>query len=331
MNSAPATADDGRAARPKGTLSALQKAQAARRLRTLSLLACFGMAVAFGLTFPAQKAALNFLPPLTVTALRNLFAAAALWPFWRRWRRRGGEAIPWRRLWPLLLLEPGLYYACEAYGVRLGSAGAAALLIGAIPVEVLLLQILLGRHRARLLDFMLLGVSLGGAVLVAGMGGFSGGGSADARLAALLMFGASSCAALYVVISEGLQPRPHPLTLTFAQCLAGTAIFVPLALLFEPAARAPRGWPLPALGATLFLGLGGSLLAYLLWNYALRHRPGRQVALFSNLVPVVGVAGGALLLHERLRSAVFFGGALIVAAAVLAVWLDEIPPVAETA
>ncbi len=310
--------------------AAAEGGRAAQRLRIFSLLACFGMALAFGLTFPAQKFALNFLPPLTVTALRNLFAAAALWPFWFFWRKQGGEAIPWRRLWPILLIEPGLYYAFEAYGIRLGSAGAAALLIGAIPLEVLLLQIFLGRHRARWLDFILLAISLGGAALVAGIGGGDGG-SANGRLAALLMFGASSCAAIYVVIGEGLRPRPHPLTLTFAQTLAGAMIFTPLAIALEPEARAPRGWPPAALGATLCLGLGGSLLAYLLWNYALRHRPGRQVALFSNLVPVVGVASGALLLHERLRPAVFAGGALILAAAALAVWLEKTPPAAETA
>ncbi len=292
-----------------------------------SLAAAAGMALFFGLTFPAQKVALGGLPPLTMTALRNLIALAALAPihfFLDGARPPRLAALPWKLALGLACIEPCLYYSFESFGVRLGTASGAALLVGVIPVEVLLIQIARGRHRARLPEWGALGLSVAGATLVAGR---TGGG----WLPSLLMFGAATCASAYAVLYEGAQGALPPLTLTLFQAAVGAVFFGAPALLLEPASRAPAAWPRAALEATLYLGLGGSIVAYFLWNYALRHRPARVVSLFSNLVPPFGALSASLWLGEPLRPAVWLGGALVVAAATLAVALEPTAPATETA
>lgn len=300
---------------------------AARLGHRPSLAAALGMAFFFGLTFPAQKAALNGLPPLTMTALRNWLAFAGLLLVMALLPRGPAPArpFPWRLALLLALIEPCGYYSFEAFGIRLGTAGGSALIVGLIPVTVMVLQIARGKHRARLAEWFAIALSAAGAALVAGL---QGGG----WLPSLLMLCAVVCASVYAVLYEGADGALDPLALTRFQALAGALFFTLLALPLEPASRAPAQWPRPALWAVLYLGIGGSVLAYFLWNYALRHRPARQVAIFSNLVPLVGALGARWLLGEPLPPGAWAGGALVIGAACLAIALEPAPPpVAETA
>lgn len=98
--------------------------------------------------------------------------------------------------------------------------------------------------------------------------------------------------------------------------LAGALLLLPAAA-YDLATRPPAGLSPAAWLAVLYLGLGCSVLAYLLWQSALRHLDASQAVSFLNLIPVVGVASAALALGETLLPGQLLGGALVL----LGVWL----------
>ena len=63
--------------------------------------------------------------------------------------------------------------------------------------------------------------------------------------------------------------------------------------------------------AAAYLGLGATLAGYGLWNLLLKSYPAAQVAPFALLVPVIGLAGGAVTFGERFNAAQLAGSALI--------------------
>ncbi len=60
--------------------------------------------------------------------------------------------------------------------------------------------------------------------------------------------------------------------------------------------QATVGWE--AAATTVYLALGPSLAAYLLYGFALSRLPAGRVAVWGNLGPVVGIVAAALALGE---------------------------------
>lgn len=74
--------------------------------------------------------------------------------------------------------------------------------------------------------------------------------------------------------------------------------------------RRPTGG---ALAGVLYLGLGCSLLGFLLLNYAFRFIPASRVSVFVNATPVVGVAAAYVALGERFTAAQLAAAAVVIA------------------
>lgn len=84
----------------------------------------------------------------------------------------------------------------------------------------------------------------------------------------------------------------------------------------------PQAMPARALTATLYLAVFGSLLGFLLYNYALKRLPASQMALITLITPIAALALGTLFNGERLSREILMGGALILAGLALHQW-DE--------
>jgi drug/metabolite transporter (DMT)-like permease len=74
-------------------------------------------------------------------------------------------------------------------------------------------------------------------------------------------------------------------------------------------------WELAA--AQSYCILAGGVIAYALWNNALRHWPTSQVFLFNNLIPVSTMMWARILLREAVTDTFWFAMALIVTGVVL--------------
>lgn len=76
-------------------------------------------------------------------------------------------------------------------------------------------------------------------------------------------------------------------------------------------------WRLDLVGAQLFCVLGGGVVAFALWNGALRHWKTSQVYLFNNLIPLSNMAWAHVCLDEPITSTFWVAMALIGAGVLL--------------
>jgi O-acetylserine/cysteine efflux transporter len=75
--------------------------------------------------------------------------------------------------------------------------------------------------------------------------------------------------------------------------------------------QALAGIGMASVGAIFYLAFIATLIGYSLWSRLLSKYPASQVAPFSLLVPIVGLASASLMLGERLTAAEV-GGAVLV-------------------
>lgn len=278
----------------------------------------------WGGSFVASKYVLDRIPPLSYMAVRFLIAGLLLVPvIVLRGRPRFS-----RRTHLLVALtalsEPVAYFLFESYGIRLVTATTASLVIATVPLAVMVTAALtLGEpmHRRGLLA---VAVSLSGIVLLVigadpGGGGAAGSSDGSQLLGIILMFGAVFAAAGYITLARSITQTEDSVHVTIVQTWWGAAVFL-LLFLFQ---RRPLATlePLDSAGwaALLFLALGATVAAFLLYNWALRHETAGRASLYINAIPVVTALLGRLLLGERLAPIQWAGAALVVIAVRLAV------------
>jgi len=277
-------------------------------------LAALGAVTIWGMSFVATKVALTSFPPYSLLTARFLLAGgllALLWIFRSRERIHGRDL----GLFFLLgIMDPGLYFVCETYGLLRTSASVASLIIASIPVFVALLASVFLKERTGLQGAMGILLTLAGVGLLVKNGADP---AASSSLAGnLLILGAALCAAVYTVVSRTLGGRYGAVTVTTLQAFFAVGFFLPFAV-----GEWDGGWVhrVSTQGALAvgFLGLFASLGAFLLYNRALGSLPASSVAVFINLIPVVTVMTAWLVLGERLSAGQVGGGLLVVVGVVL--------------
>lgn len=275
-----------------------------------------------GVSYPAQKLALEGLPPATVCFLRNVVALVPLYLVARtRWRAGSGRPA-WTRGERLRVLALGtLAFALPMWlgivGVELASAANASILILLEPVTIVAIAWLVLRERVGPLKVLGLVLGLTGALAIVLEGAsLSGLWAGEAFLGNLVLALHGCLWGCYTPIALPLCRRHD----SFDICLRATLVSL---LVLGPAALLEAGgWSggaalAPALAWTVGIGLFVSFGSTVLWLMALRHLPAASVAGFIFLQPLCGVLVGIALLGERLSPASVLGGALIVAGVTL--------------
>jgi len=289
--------------------------------------ALLGTTTAFGFSFVATKFALRGFEPLLIALLRFSLAGAILFLLWRL--RGGRERLSRRelaRLAALGFVSLTVYFTFENLGIARTSASDAAILIGAIPIFVSVLNVFTLHERNSGAQWTGILLSFAGVVALIELGARGAGGST--LLGNLLVLGASLAAAVYNVAARRLLVTRSALFVTTFQNLFGALFMLPLAVA-EALLVGVRSPTAQATGAVAYLVLACSVCGYLLLNYGLRFIEASKASVFINLTPVVAVAAAYVLLGER-----FTAGQLVAAVVVVAgVWLanrgGRVSPAAE--
>ena len=260
--------------------------------------------------FPASEVALRTIGPLTLAGLRFAIAALVLSPIAVPVIRRlsTGQlariaAVASIGLWgQMVLIYLGINHSNSAHrrDHRGPRAGADRGVGGAAPERAVR-----GRTAAGLC------IGLVGSLLVAGLGRPHG-----ASLAGLLfLLGTGLAFSWYTVASKSFLGMCSPIELTAVISVAG-AIWALAPMLAEIAlgngfdGTGPQSWLM-----VLYLGIGNSVIAYSLWNRALRGLPAAAVGASLYAQPILGAGLSWLLLRDALP-ATFVPGAVLVLAGV---------------
>lgn len=277
-----------------------------------------GMTVLWGASWPAGRIVAQAMPPLAAASLRFLFALMVLLP----WMYRSGgftQLKDWNiQRW----LGMGLtgFFGVYAYaslflsGLQYLPAGKAALLITLNPVVTLLLAVWLFKERINTIISLGMAMAFVGAIIVISQG--------DPRhilqgrlgLGELLILGCVACWVGYTLLGRWVMTGVDALSATTVTSAIGAVLLLVTSLAVEGTAGMQSAlhssWT--AWGALLFLAFGATALAYAWFFDGVKLLGAGAAAGYITLVPVVGVAISALLLHEALDASLLIGGTLAV-------------------
>lgn len=278
-------------------------------------LAMLGTMLLWGISFVASKIVLTEISPLTYMGVRFLLASILL-AVVMLFRGRPRFSRHTHKLIALTALaEPVAYFLFESYGLRLTTATTASLIIATIPMAVMILARLFLKEPIAPRGVLAVVLSITGIALLVIGGGAAPGSPAPAQqaLGVLLVFGAVLSAAFYITLARNLTQKHDPVHITIVQTWWGAGVFVVLWHAQAPPLRAVSlstpGWV-----ALIFLAVGATVIAFLLYNWALRYETAGRAALYINAIPVITAVTGRVVLGERFTTLQFAGAALVLAA-----------------
>ena len=296
----------------------------APRARLWLAYACLAASMAIVGSYVALSKTLILIFPLFVLAgLRFGIAAVAM----AGWVKRGAaEPALDARARGLLFAESFfgnfLFSICMLGGMALTSALAAGVIMAAMPAIVALLSWWwLGERIAPR-------VAAGIACAVGGIAMVSLSRQAEAQagvplsqalLGNLLLVGAVTCEAIYVVVGKKLAAKVSAKRISALINLWGLALIAPFglwqALSFDFQAVGGSAWTL-----LVFYSLAASMFTVWLWMTGLRQVPASQAGVFTVMLPVSTAAVGVLFLGEQFSGVQAAAYSLALAGVVLATW-----------
>ncbi len=196
----------------------------------------------------------------------------------------------WWRALLLGTLNIGAFFALIFVAAYRLPGGMAATLTATAPIMIMLIAWALVRERPRLASLAGAAVGAIGVALLVLRADF-----AVDPIGVAASFGAVAMSSLGFVLVKRWTPPVDLLTFTAWQLVAGGLVLLPIALIVE---GAPPPLDVPAVGGFLYLGLAGTILAYVVWFRGLRQLPAAAVSLVGLLNPVSGTLIGIALAGE---------------------------------
>jgi drug/metabolite transporter (DMT)-like permease len=109
----------------------------------------------------------------------------------------------------------------------------------------------------------------------------------------------------------------HPVNFLFVVFLLGTIILIPFYIM-ELNNKGGFAINIPNSASILYLGLGTSVICFLLWNKAIGKLGAGRTALFGNLIPVFSSIEAVILLNEKITAVHIISFILVAAGLVIA-------------
>ena len=261
--------------------------------------------------FIVGRAVNGVIPPFTLALVRWSGALVILLPFaWRPLRADRQRLLShWKAVLLLGLTGVAAFNAFIYSGLQFTTASNGLLLQAAIPALVLLFNRLLFGDRASALQIVGVTLSMLGVAVIVLRGDLAALARLTLNFGDFLVLCGVVCWALYTALLR-LRPDCHPSSFLVATFAIGTAAMAPLAAMEIASGDAV---PLQAnvLGAFVYVALFPSLIAYVLYNAAVKKLGAAPAGQMITLMPLFGAGLAALLLGEALFRFHFAGMALI--------------------
>lgn len=263
-------------------------------------------------TYVAGKRALAELGPFELAAARFVLAAGVhavvLWRSRVRIARRDLAGIAALGVLAVAVNQP-LFLA----GLALSTPGHAALMYAMTPVFVFLLERARGRERATPLKVVGITVAFAGTLVVlAGRGALDAARARDVLTGDLLLVLAVLAWAVYSVGGKAYSARYGGLVTGSVTLVAGTLVCAPIGLVLVDAGHL-GAMSAGGTASLLYLVVVTSVVAWLIYYWALGRVEASRVAIWSNLQPVLTALLAWALHGEPLTAPFLAGGAMVIA------------------
>lgn len=114
----------------------------------------------------------------------------------------------------------------------------------------------------------------------------------------------------YAIFGKPLAEKYGALRITAYALASGALVYAPFgfyrALKFDYSQATLGAWM-----SIVYFALGSSVASYVLWYWLLKHMAASRLAVFSNIQPIIATTVAYLTLGERLGTAFFVGGVIV--------------------
>ncbi|WP_170331992.1 DMT family transporter [Ruegeria arenilitoris] len=280
------------------------------------------VAFLWGGTFVAGRIVSGEMSPLVAAMVR--FGLATLVLLFLVWKTEGGlPRLTWRQsvLMGLLGLSGVCLYNLFFFAALTEMpASRTALFVACNPIAVALAGGLIAWRLLPIGQVVGICVALAGAVIVIS-GGDVAGLMTDLQQSfgrgELFMLAAVGSWVGYTLLGRKALGSLSPLAAATWAALFGSMLLA----LGLPLAGTAQVLQLPTFTCTLaiiYLVIGGTVVPFVWYYSGVRTLGPERTAVFTNLVPVFGVALGATILHEPVGASMLIGGTLVIAGVTLA-------------
>lgn len=274
-------------------------------------------AFAGGSTPVFAKIAFEVFHPFTVILLRFVFATLCLLPFVYQKRELSFKFFK-ELFWVACIgaLNPILFFIALPFT----AASVSPIIYAGVPAMTAVYFYFF--QRQKITKHQLLGIIMGftGVVLIIVLPMLQKQQSLAAFYGNALIFAAAIAFMFYGIRSKKKQLELHvsPIALTFYFCLVSILISIPLAGHELLVYGFPQLIQLRHILSVMFVGLVGTGLFYIVYQYALKLGSELAAALFSYLQPIATISLAILFLGERVTAPFIIGGVLAVIGARIA-------------
>jgi drug/metabolite transporter (DMT)-like permease len=293
-----------------------------------AIAALLAMPLFFSTNLIVGRAVAELVPPWSLAFWRWLLAVAILLPLTAGALLRHRELLR-REWWRVLLLGFFGMVLCGGnvyVALRHTTAANATLIYTTATLMIVVLDALLKRQRLPAIQLVGSLAGFAGIALIAVHGEVGRLLGLEFNSGDLGIFVAAVAWAIYsLMLRQGPLTQLGGQTAFAANAIAGTLLLAPLAL-WEAASGAATPWTLEAWGSIAFLAIFPSVLAFGLFQYAIKVAGAPVTANVLYLMPVYGVLLAVLLLGEELHLYHAVGFVLILGGVILATRRREPAP-----
>ncbi|UCG60312.1 MAG: DMT family transporter [Candidatus Zixiibacteriota bacterium] len=269
-----------------------------------------------GLTFPVARFGLDFIEPFTFAFFRFVLSSTVLL-IWVRLKRHPTPIEKKDRLkivglgFLIIPFNQTMYLV----GQSLTGAGHGSLLFATVPIWILILALVHLRERPSLRRTAGIFIAMAGVVVVVASGAVEI--SSEYLWGDLIILVAVIAWAYYTILGKPLVRKYGALRVTAYALGSGSALYFPFGVL--AASRFEfTGVPASAWWSIVYVALGVSVAAYVLWYWVLKYMEASRVAVFHNMQPLLAAGVAYVWLGEPLGLSFLVGGSIAIGGVVVA-------------
>lgn len=267
------------------------------------------------MTFPIARAGLLSIEPFTFAFFRFMLSAVVLLTIVRvrRWRVPIAREDYWKIAGLGCLVVP-FNQVAYLLGQSMTAAGHGALLFATTPIWIFVLALLHLKEPFRWRRALGVVIAVTGVLIVMGAGGIRIG--LHYLLGDAIILFAVMVWAYYTVWGKPLVRKYGALRVTAYALASGTLLYFPFglyrAITFDYAAPPPEAWL-----SVVYIALGTSVGAYVLWYWLLKYMEASRLAVYHNIQPILASVVAYFFLNEPLGWAFVIGGVVVLAGVII--------------
>ena len=268
-----------------------------------------------GLTFPIARAGLAVIEPFTFAFFRFVISALVLLAIVKAKNYRVPVAKEdYIKILGLGALIIPFNQVAYLFGQSLTTAGHGALLFATTPIWIFLGGIIHLKEKFVVRRAIGVVVGLTGVIVIMTSGALNLGD--EFLLGDMIILLAVLAWAYYTILGKPLVKKYGAIRVTAYALSFGTALYFPFgiyrAAIFDYSNATLTGWL-----SVVYVALGVSVGAYILWYWVLKYMEASRVAVFHNLQPVLAATVAYIFLGEPIGWGFVIGGSVALAGVII--------------